>query len=108
MALWKKKKPLEEAIPQTDSAEVGTAADVEEVMKKYDRESNTRIWERTPKLLVRYFMALFSVGCLVVTLTSWGLPEQRLTLFLGFIIIIGYLNFPARKHNVRANTRALV
>ena len=35
MALWKKKKPLEEAIPQTDSAEVGTAADVEEVMKKY-------------------------------------------------------------------------
>ena len=103
MALWKKKKPLEEAIPQTDSAEVGTAADVEEVMKKYDRESNTRIWERTPKLLVRYFMALFSVGCLVVTLTSWGLPEQRLTLFLGFIIIIGYLNFPARKHNVRAN-----
>ena len=103
MALWKKKKPLEEAIPQTDSAEVGTAADVEEVMKKYDRESNTRIWEGTPKLLVRYFMALFSVGCLVVTLTSWGLPEQRLTLFLGFIIIIGYLNFPARKHNVRAN-----
>jgi TRAP transporter 4TM/12TM fusion protein len=103
MALWKKKKPLEEAVPQTDSAEVGTAADVEEVMKKYDRESNTRIWEGTPKLLVRYFMALFSVGCLVVTLTSWGLPEQRLTLFLGFIIIIGYLNFPARKHNVRAN-----
>ena len=103
MALWKKKKPLEEAIPQTDSAEVGTAADVEEVMKKYDRESNTRIWEGTPKLLVRYFMALFSVGCLVVTLTSWGLPEQRLTLFLGFIIIIGYLNFPARKLNVRAN-----
>ena len=103
MALWKKKKPLEEAIPQTDSAEVGTVADVEEVMKKYDRESNTRIWEGTPKLLVRYFMALFSVGCLVVTLTSWGLPEQRLTLFLGFIIIIGYLNFPARKHNVRAN-----
>ena len=103
MALWKKKKPLEEAFPQPDSAEVGTAADVEEVMKKYDRESNTRIWEGVPKLLVRYFMALFSVGCLVVTLTSWGLPEQRLTMFLGFIIIIGYLNFPARKHNVRPN-----
>ena len=103
MALWKKKKPLEEAFPQPDSAEVGTAADVEEVMKKYDRESNTRIWEGGPKLRVRYFMALFSVGCLVVTLTSWGLPEQRLTMFLGFIIIIGYLNFPARKHNVRPN-----
>ena len=28
---------------------VGTAADVEEVMKKYDRESNTRVWEGTPK-----------------------------------------------------------
>ena len=28
--------------------DVGSAADVEAVMKKYDRESNTRIWEGTP------------------------------------------------------------
>ncbi len=27
--------------------ETGTAEDVEAIMKKYDRESNTRIWEGT-------------------------------------------------------------
>ena len=29
--------------------EVGTEADLDEVMKKYDRESNTRVWEGIPK-----------------------------------------------------------
>ena len=38
----KENKTLE---PEVD---VGTAADAEEGMKKYDRESNTRIWEGTP------------------------------------------------------------
>ena len=28
--------------------EVGTEADLDEVMKKYDRESNTRVWEGIP------------------------------------------------------------
>ena len=44
----------------TPEVEVGTAADVDEVMKKYDRESNTRIWEGTPKLIVKTIMVLFS------------------------------------------------
>ena len=43
-------------------------ADVEAVMKKYDRESNTRIWEGTPKLLIRILMAIFSLYCIGVTL----------------------------------------
>ena len=95
MSLWKKKKPVSAPVSvDTDSAAVGTAADVEEVMKKYDRESNTRIWTGVPKQIVRYFMAAFSVYCIA---------EIPLTLFLGFIIIIGYLNFPMRKHNVREN-----
>ena len=29
----------------TQEVDVGTAADVEAVMKKYDRESNVRIWD---------------------------------------------------------------
>lgn len=31
--------------PLAADLDVGTAADVEEIMKKYDKESNTRIWE---------------------------------------------------------------
>ena len=37
--------------------ETGTAEDVEAIMKKYDRESNTRIWEGTPKQLIRFLRA---------------------------------------------------
>ena len=46
--------------------------DLESVMKKYDRESNVRIWEGTPRLIVNLILASFSVFCLYVTLfTSW-------------------------------------
>ena len=40
-------------------ADVNVADAVDEVMKKYDRESNTRIWEGKPKLVVKTIMALF-------------------------------------------------
>ena len=55
MALFKKHKT--EPVPPEDTGahdtSVGTAADVEAVMKKYDRESNTRVWEGLPKLVIR-------------------------------------------------------
>jgi len=44
--------------------EIGTAADMEEVMRKYDRESATRIWEGKPKVIVGVVMALFSLYCI--------------------------------------------
>jgi len=105
MSLWKKKNPVSAPVfdDPASSAAVGTAADVEEVMKKYDRESNTRIWTGVPKQVVRFIMAAFSVYCIAMTLLFRGIAEIPLTLFLGFIIIIGYLNFPMRKHNVREN-----
>jgi len=105
MAFWKKKHALDTQVPlyDADSADIGTMEDVDAVMKKYDRESNTRIWEGIPKQIIRFLMAAFSVYCLVVTLTGAFLPEERLTSFLGFIIIIGFLNFPMNKHNIRVN-----
>ena len=39
-----KDRKMERAI----DASTDTAADVEAIMRKYDRESNTRIWEGTP------------------------------------------------------------
>ena len=38
--------------PGAADAEVGSAADVDEIMRKYDRESNTRVWEGVPKIIV--------------------------------------------------------
>ena len=78
-------------------------ADVDAVMKKYDRESNTRIWEGVPKTVLRILMAAFSVYCIGMTLFSTAKQEVRLSLFLGFIILIGYLNYPASKRHVRPN-----
>ena len=76
---------------------------VDEVMKKYDRESNTRIWEGKPKLVVKTIMALFSLYCIIVTLFVSGLLEVRLTMFLGLILIIGYLNYPVKKGYMKVN-----
>ena len=77
--------------------------DVDAVMKKYDRESNTRVWQGIPKIIVGCIMAAFSVYCLYMTLFSTVLPETRLSLFLGCIIIIGFLIYPADKHHVKPN-----
>ncbi len=83
---------------------VGTAADVEEVMKKYDRESNTRVWEGTPKQIIRLICVAFSIYCIYVTLFSTAMPEVRLNMFLGTILILGYLNYPMRKGKVKVNS----
>ncbi|MDO5444053.1 MAG: TRAP transporter permease [Eubacteriales bacterium] len=83
--------------------DVGTAKDVEDIMRKYDRESNTRIWEGTPALIVRIITVAISVYCICSTLFSVAALEKRLTAFLGLIIVIGYLTYPASKHHVRTN-----
>ena len=89
----------------TDAAnvDVGTVADVEAVMKKYDRESNTRIWTGIPQTVLRWMMVAFSLYSIFITLFGRQLREERLANFLAFILIIGYLNFPARKGEQRVN-----
>ena len=70
MSLFKKKDEAVKAAPEaaarvsTDTVETVSAADVEEVMKKYDRESNTRVWVGVPQKIIRYIMALFSLYCI--------------------------------------------
>ena len=59
---------------------------VEEVIKKYDRTSNMRIWEGYPGLAVRCFSAFFSLYCIYVTLFSTALPEVRLNVFIAMIL----------------------
>lgn len=100
MSFWKKGTKAE----LVDDTGVGTAADVEAVMKKYDRESNTRMWGGAPKLLVRCIMVAFSLWSIYITLFSTALPEFRLSCFLAAVLIMGYLNFPARKNHVKVNS----
>ena len=105
MALFKKHKT--EPVPPEDTGahdtSVGTAADVEAVMKKYDRESNTRVWEGVPKLVIRWLMVLFSLYCIIDTVFLSTMQEVRLPVFLGLIQLFGFLTFPARKGDERVN-----
>ena len=84
-------------------ASTDTAADVEAIMRKYDRESNTRIWEGTPKIIVSCVAVLFSLFCLYVTLFANFMEQVRLSSFLGALIVIGYLTYPAKKGKVHVN-----
>ena len=91
MALFKKKTIAEEPM------------DLESVMKKYDRESNVRIWEGKPRFAVNCVLATFSLFCLYVTLFASWLEEIRLTSFMAFIVFLGYLVFPAKKGHQKVN-----
>lgn len=79
-------------------------ADLDAVMRKYDRESNTRIWTGKYKLAIDLIMAAFSLYCILSTLLSKAQLEQRLMIFLGFVVIIGFLTYPVSKHHVRPNS----
>ncbi len=77
--------------------------DLDAVMKKFDRESNTRVWEGVPKIIVTSVLAVFSLFCLYVTLFASWLEELRLTTFVAFIIFIGYLMYPVKKGKQKTN-----
>ncbi|MBR5519219.1 MAG: TRAP transporter large permease subunit, partial [Clostridia bacterium] len=79
------------------------AANVDAVMKKFDRESNTRIWEGKAKWVVTSILAAFSLFCIYVTLFATWLEEIRLTSFVALIVLMGYLIFPAKKGVQKVN-----
>ena len=112
MSLFKKKDtdaPAEEIKTAAGTAaddngyETVSAAEVDEVMKKYDRESNTRIWTGVPHKVIQGVMALFSLYCIYSTLWSTASLEVRLMIFLGCVNLMGFLYYPMSKHHVREN-----
>lgn len=110
MALFKKHKT--EPVPPEDTGahdtSVGTAADVEAVMKKYDRESNTRVWEgmpetRHPLADGGFFPLLHHRHRVLSTMQEIRLPGVR-----GSDPAVWLLTFPARKGDTRVNHMPMV
>jgi RpiB/LacA/LacB family sugar-phosphate isomerase len=91
--LFKKKK----------TAEAGQPMDLDAVMKKFDRESNTRVWEGTPKIIVNSILALFSLFCIYVTFFATWPQEIVLSSFVGSIVFAGYLLYPIKKGAQKVN-----
>lgn len=76
---------------------------IETVMRKYDRESNTRMWVGKPKVVVRVILALFSIWSIYVTLFATFLEEIRLTSFMGMVVLMGFLIYPVKKGTQKVN-----
>ena len=96
-------KKDEKLIPETGEERQATAEELDAIMRKYDRESNTRVWEGKPKIIVGVFLAAFSLYCIYVTLFANMLDQVRLSSFMGLVVVMGYLTYPAKKGRVKVN-----
>ncbi len=98
------KKDPNDAVKMTTGLDDQMQADLDEVMRKYDRESNTRVWEGWQRWVVGILMVAFSLYCIGMTLFFSGLPETRLAAFLAMIVFIGFLTYPIKKGHVKVNS----
>lgn len=83
--------------------DVGTMADVDAIMKKYDRESNTRVWEGVPKQVVRWLTVAFGMFMIVMNMFLKMDERARRPLFLGLVLLLVFIYYPAKKGMQRAN-----
>ena len=97
------KKDPNDAVKMTSGLDDQMQAELDEVMRKYDRESNTRVWEGWQRWVVGILMVAFSLYCIGMTLFFSGLPETRLAAFLAMIVFIGFLTYPVKKGHVKVN-----
>ncbi len=97
------KKDRKQLISETGEERQASAEELDAIMRKYDRESNVRVWEGKPKILVGIVLAAFSLYCIYVTLFANFLDQVRLSSFLGLVIVMGYLTYPAKKGHVKVN-----
>ena len=70
---------------------------VQAVMEKYDRESNTRVYKGVSRRIVRVLFILFSLYS-VFLLFYPGETRMERASFVGLIVFLVFLNFPATRH----------
>ena len=98
------KNDPKDAVKMTSGLDSQTQADLDALMRKYDRESNTRVWEGWQRWAVGAIMVIFSLYCIGMTLFYSGLPETRLAALLAMIVFIGFLTYPVKKGHVKVNS----
>ncbi|MCL2669619.1 MAG: TRAP transporter permease, partial [Syntrophaceae bacterium] len=81
-----------------------TAEEADELIQKFDKESRVRTFNGIPAYIIATLLVLFAVFVFSYTLII-NLPEQvRRTAFVGGLLFLGFLLFPAhRKLNKRPN-----
>ena len=84
-------------------ADVGTMEDVDAIMKKYDRESNTRIWEGVPKQVVRWVTVAFGIFMIIMNMFLKMDERARRPIFLGLVLLLVFIYYPAKKGTQKVN-----
>ena len=92
--LKKKIKQTEIVENANDTSEV---ENIDDIMKKYDRESNVRIYEGVPSYLVKGFLIAFSLFAIYMNLIALWDERTRRSLFVGLVILIAFLLYPVKK-----------
>ena len=92
-----------EKVNTSPEVEVGSAADVDAIMKKFDRESNVRIWEGTPKFVIRMMLTAFALFMVWMNMFATWDERFRRPLFVGMIIILIFILFPVKKGITKVN-----
>ena len=89
----------------TNIKDVNTEVSAEELMKKFDKDSKSRNLTGAFKIAYNALLMAFAVYVLIVSLLSGSMTEfTKLPLFLGLIMVLGFLKFPAcEKDAVRQN-----
>ena len=81
----------------SDTNQEISAAEAKEILAKYDNESNVRQFTGIPDIIIKGLLVLFTLYVFAVTLV-WVLPEQvRRCIFVGILMFLGYLLYPAKK-----------
>lgn len=96
-----KTKNMTEAVESKETGTLTEALDsqaaVDEIMKKYDRESNTRTWTGVPDTVIKVLLAAFSLFMIYMNLFAVWDERIRRPLFVGIVILFIFILFPARK-----------
>lgn len=78
--------------------------DLEEIMKKYDKESNVRVFHGNYAKLILVLLSLFSIFAIYLNIFAlWNEQVKRAT-FTGLVVFIIFILYPAsKKHLSKVN-----
>ncbi|MDO5564779.1 MAG: TRAP transporter permease [Eubacteriales bacterium] len=70
---------------------------VQEVMEKYDRESNVRKWEGIPREIVKFLLVFFALYSIAINFFFHFETRINRASFVGALVFFVFLLFPAKK-----------
>lgn len=104
MSIFEKPAPAEkvhEAELHAENAEHLSPDDAQALIEKYDRESNVRVFDGIPRSVIRYLLVGFAVYAVLINLVfNWETRIERAS-FVGCIVLLIFLIFPARKKGLK-------